>query len=40
MSIGTVIRTEGKSPVVDEMYARAKRQPVIMPRQYSRRLER
>ncbi|KAL8794742.1 MAG: hypothetical protein Q9195_002696 [Heterodermia aff. obscurata] len=37
MSIGTVIRTEGRSPLIDEMYANARRQPVIMPRQYARR---
>lgn len=40
MSIGTVIRTEGKSPLVEERYARARRQPIIMPRQYARRPER
>lgn len=37
MSIGSVIRTEGRSPLIDEMYARARRQPIIMPRQYARR---
>ena len=38
MSIGSVIRTEGKDKAVEEAYARAWRQPVVMPRQYSRRV--
>lgn len=37
MSIGSVIRTEGRSPMTAEAYARARRQPIIMPRQYNRR---
>ncbi|KAL9119801.1 MAG: hypothetical protein Q9187_003642 [Circinaria calcarea] len=37
MSIGSVIRTEGRSPTTAEAYARVRRQPIIMPRQYNRR---
>ena len=37
MSIGSVIRTEGRSPIAAEAYAKARRQPIIMPRQYNRR---
>lgn len=40
MSIGSVIRTDGGSEMVEEMYARARRQTVIMPRQYARRPDR
>ncbi|MCJ1368366.1 subunit of TIM23 translocase complex [Acarospora aff. strigata] len=36
MSIGSVIRTEG-SPTATEAFARARRQPIIMPRQHYRR---
>ncbi|MCJ1356476.1 MAG: subunit of TIM23 translocase complex [Icmadophila ericetorum] len=32
MSIGSVIRTEGRSPLVNEAFARAQRRPLIMPR--------
>jgi len=35
MSIGSAIRTEG-SPIATEAFARARRQPLIMPRQYPR----
>lgn len=34
MSIGSVIRTEGNSPLATEAFARAKRQPKILPRSY------
>ncbi|KAL8839593.1 MAG: hypothetical protein Q9170_001697 [Blastenia crenularia] len=36
MSIGSVIRTEGTSQYSAEAFARARRQPIIMPRQYRR----
>ncbi|KAI4157215.1 MAG: hypothetical protein L6R39_000720 [Caloplaca ligustica] len=36
MSIGSVIRTEGRSPYSAEAFARARRHPIIMPRQYGR----
>ena len=37
MSIGTVIRTEGNSPLTTEAYARARRQPMVLSRKYARR---
>ncbi|KAL6713613.1 subunit of TIM23 translocase complex [Lecanora helva] len=37
MSIGTIIRTEGDSQLAAEMYARARRRPVTMPRRLVRR---
>ena len=37
MSIGTVIRTEGNSPLATEAFARARRQPMVLPRKYARR---
>ena len=37
MSIGSVIRTEAHSPYITEAYARARRQPMILPRRYMRR---
>ena len=37
MSIGTVIRTEGNSPMAAEAFARARRQPMILPRKHARR---
>lgn len=39
MSIGSVIRTEGSSMARTEAYARARRNPVVMPRQQTRRRE-
>jgi hypothetical protein len=39
MSIGSVIRTEGSSPALTEAYARARRYPIVMPRQQMGRLE-
>lgn len=39
MSIGSVIRTEGSSSEVTEAYARARRHPLVMPRQRPRRSE-
>ncbi|KAL8952216.1 MAG: hypothetical protein Q9222_001871 [Ikaeria aurantiellina] len=39
MSIGSVIRTEGKSPYSAEAFARARRQPIMIPRQQPRRPE-
>ena len=38
MSIGSIIRTEAISREVEEAYARTQRRPMIMPRQYARRL--
>lgn len=35
MSIGSVIRTEGPSPMLTEAYMQARRRPMIMPRQYA-----
>ncbi|MCJ1443840.1 MAG: subunit of TIM23 translocase complex [Stictis urceolatum] len=32
MSIGSVIRTEGHSTLAEEAFARARRQPIIIPR--------
>ena len=32
MSIGSVIRTEGNSPSAIEAFARARRQPIVIPR--------
>ncbi|KAA6408302.1 MAG: mitochondrial genome maintenance Mgr2 [Lasallia pustulata] len=37
MSIGSVIRTEGRSPIATEAFSRARRQPILMSRQYPRR---
>ncbi|CAL8576157.1 subunit of TIM23 translocase complex [Xanthoria parietina] len=37
MSIGSVIRTEASSPYSAAAFARARRQPIILPRQYTRR---
>ena len=37
MSIGSVIRTEGNSPIANEAFSRVQRRPLIMPRQYARR---
>lgn len=37
MSIGSVIRTEALSPALAESYMRARRHPLIMPRQQTRR---
>lgn len=37
MSIGSVIRTEGSSPITSEAYARARRHPILLPRQQVRR---
>ena len=37
MSIGTVIRTESNSPLAAEAFARARRQPIILPRKHARR---
>lgn len=37
MSIGSVIRTEGNSPLTTEAFARARRQPMILPRKLARR---
>lgn len=37
MSIGSVIRTEGNSPFATEAFARARRQPMILARKYTRR---
>lgn len=37
MSIGSVIRTEGNSPLAIEAFARARRQPMVLPRTYARR---
>ena len=39
MSIGSVIRTEGASPTVTEAYLKARRQPIITPRQPHRKPE-
>lgn len=39
MSIGSVIRTEGNSPLATEVFARARRQPMLLPRKHARRLE-
>lgn len=39
MSIGSVIRTEGNSPLATEAFARARRQPMLLPRKHARRLE-
>lgn len=36
MSIGSVIRTEGMSPSAIEAYERARRQPMMLPRRYTR----
>lgn len=36
MSIGSVIRTEGHSTAAAEAYARARRQPMVLPRGYRR----
>ncbi|MCJ1410536.1 subunit of TIM23 translocase complex [Ptychographa xylographoides] len=33
MSIGSVIRTEGRSPMANDAYLRARRQPIILSRQ-------
>ncbi|KAA6410182.1 MAG: mitochondrial genome maintenance Mgr2 [Lasallia pustulata] len=37
MSIGSVIRTEGHSPLAAEAFSRARRQPVVISRQLPRR---
>lgn len=37
MSIGSVIRTEGNSPLANGAFARARRQPMVLPRKYARR---
>ncbi|KAI4110686.1 MAG: hypothetical protein LQ339_001263 [Xanthoria mediterranea] len=37
MSIGSVIRTEASSPYTTAAFAKARRQPIILPRQYTRR---
>ena len=34
MSIGSVIRTEGNTPLATEAFARARRQPAILPRKH------
>ncbi|KAK4694612.1 hypothetical protein P7C71_g2994, partial [Lecanoromycetidae sp. Uapishka_2] len=39
MSIGSIIRTEGNSSLMNEAYARARRQPMVLPRRYMRRPE-
>ena len=39
MSIGSVIRTEGNSPLASEAFARARRQPLVLPRRYARKPE-
>ncbi|KAI4162717.1 MAG: hypothetical protein LQ342_003604 [Letrouitia transgressa] len=39
MSIGTVIRTEGSSAITSEAFARARRRPVVLPRDDTRRLK-
>ena len=36
MSIGTVIRTEGNSSSAIEAFARARRQPIVLPRKHAR----
>lgn len=36
MSIGTVIRTEGNSASATEAFARARRQPMVLPRKHAR----
>ena len=37
MSIGSTIRTEGTSPIVNQAYANAYRKPFILPRQHASR---
>jgi hypothetical protein len=37
MSIGSTIRTEGTSPIVNQAYANAYRKPFILPRQRAAR---
>jgi hypothetical protein len=37
MSIGSTIRTEGTSPIVNQAYANAYRKPFILPRQRTAR---
>ncbi|KAG9981536.1 hypothetical protein KCU78_g21473, partial [Aureobasidium melanogenum] len=37
MSIGSTIRTEGTSPIVNQAYANAYRKPFILPRQHAAR---
>jgi hypothetical protein len=37
MSIGSTIRTEGTSPIVNQAYANAYRKPFILPRQNAAR---
>ena len=37
MSIGSIIRTEGDSSLINERYARARRQPIVLPRRYTRK---
>lgn len=39
MSIGSVIRTEGHSPLAAEAFSRARRQPTVISRQFPRRPE-
>ncbi|KAL2054174.1 hypothetical protein ABVK25_005713 [Lepraria finkii] len=39
MSIGSIIRTEGSSPLMADAYARARRQPMVLPRRYTWRPE-
>ena len=40
MSVGSIIRTEAISKEAQEAYARSQRRPMIMPRQYARRVGR
>ncbi|KAL9066523.1 MAG: hypothetical protein Q9161_007498 [Pseudevernia consocians] len=37
MSIGSIIRTEGKSPLATEAFARARQQPMILPKRCATR---
>ena len=37
MSIGSIIRTESNSALITERYAQARRQPIVLPRRYTRR---
>ena len=37
MSIGSIIRTESNSSLITESYARARPQPIVLPRRYTKR---